>query len=208
MSVRRSASRNVSTETSCAMSVSDRNALTLRPVALLDDAGKAVGHRLLEAAADVLDRLALAALGERLLGARERLLEHDDDEVVDDVGLRLGRTLSVVLGLQAHDLLRDHRSHLAQRLLIAFTHRSTASSDRHVTARPATERIGPAEPMSARNARATPPSLPVTRRASLRSGAVQSRCGPARKARAKTRPEAPRPPRRAGTPPWSATRDR
>src|SRR3954447_15550934 len=48
---------------------------------LLDDAREALGHLLLEAPADVLDRLALAALGERLLRARERLLEHHDDEV-------------------------------------------------------------------------------------------------------------------------------
>jgi hypothetical protein len=33
----------------------------------------------------VLDRFALAALGERLLRVRERLFEHHDDEVLGDV---------------------------------------------------------------------------------------------------------------------------
>jgi hypothetical protein len=46
----------------------------------------------------VLDRLALPTLGERLLRPGERLLEHHDDEVVDDIGPGPGRTLSVVLG--------------------------------------------------------------------------------------------------------------
>ena len=87
MSVRSSASRNVSTETSWSTSVSDRNTLTRRPVACSTMLDEALGHLLLKPAADVLDRLALAAFDERLLGARERLLQHDNDEVVDDVGL-------------------------------------------------------------------------------------------------------------------------
>src|SRR4051794_2319698 len=93
---------------------------------LLDHAREAVGHLLLKPPADVLDRLALATLDERLLSARERLLQHDDDDVIDDVGPRLGGALAVVLGLEADDPPRDRRPRLAQRLLIVSTHRSNA----------------------------------------------------------------------------------
>ena len=89
---------------------------------LLHHVRELVGHLLLEAPADLLDRLALAAFGERLLRTGERFLEHDDDEVLDDVGLRLRRALAVVLGLKPHDLPRDQRLRRAERTPIAFTH--------------------------------------------------------------------------------------
>src|SRR4029079_2412019 len=89
---------------------------------LLHHAREALGHLLLEAAADLLDRLTFPALGERLLRTRERLLQHHDDQVVDDVGLRPGGTLAVVLGLQAHHLARDRGPHLSQRWLRLVVH--------------------------------------------------------------------------------------
>src|SRR5256885_3853897 len=55
---------------------------------LLHDARELLGHALLEAAPDVLDRLALTALYQRPLGAREALLQDHRDQIVGDVGLR------------------------------------------------------------------------------------------------------------------------
>src|SRR4051812_58194 len=97
---------------------------------LLHDAREVLGHLLLEPSTDVLDRVALAAFGERLLRARERLFQHHDDEVLDDVRLRPRRALAVVLSLETHDLVGDRRSHLSQGTSIACTHRSAAFAPR------------------------------------------------------------------------------
>src|SRR5215218_4042147 len=127
MSVRPSASRNVSTRHVLVDVRLRQEYPDLAAGRLLHDAREVVGHLLLEAPADVLDRIALAALGERLLRACERLLQHHDDEVLDDVGLRPRRALAVVLGLETQDLLGDRCSHLPQRTPLAFTHRSAPS---------------------------------------------------------------------------------
>src|SRR4051794_38888394 len=84
---------------------------------LLDDARELLGHRLLEATANLLDGVGLTAFDQRLLRLCERLLEHHGDHVVRHVRLRPGRSLAVVLGLQAHDRGRDLRAHFALVLL-------------------------------------------------------------------------------------------
>src|SRR5215217_329588 len=138
----------------------------------------------------MLDRILLTALGKRLLRSRERLLQHHDDEVLDDVGLRPRRALAVVLGLETHDVLGDLRSRLTQRTPIAFSHRSAALSaprrqvpvraiagiSRAVRAAPRLPRLRRLLESRRRQ------SLPGRARGTLPNGAVQSRSwmGPGR----------------------------
>src|SRR5436190_6183 len=122
MSVRASPSRKNSTETSASRLVSTKERSHHAPRRLLDDAFELVGHRLLEAAADLLDRLGLAALDERPLGLREGLLEDHNDDVFGDVRLGLSRTFAVVLALQTHDPRRDLSARVADVLLVAPFH--------------------------------------------------------------------------------------
>src|SRR5215216_5985380 len=158
MSVRPSASRNVSTDTSRSMFVSDRNTLTLRPVACSTTLMKSSAiccwkRRRMCSIASFSPRSA------SLLRARERLLEHHDDEVLDDVGLRPRRALAVVLGLETHDLLGDRRSHLPQRTPICHRLAALSASRRHV---PAGGRL--MDLPSGESRPASPPAAPVAGR--------------------------------------------
>ena len=72
------------------------------------DRGDAVGaHGVLIGAAHVEHLLGAVAVGEVALAGRERVLEHDDDQVAVDRGARLGRSAAGVVGQEPDDRLGD-----------------------------------------------------------------------------------------------------
>jgi len=91
----------------------------------------------------VLDRGALATLGERLLRTGERLPEHYDHEVVDEVRLRPRRTLAVVLGLQAlHERRRAGDRPHGERVPVGDRHRQRRVVEMFLLAEERTDMTG------------------------------------------------------------------
>src|SRR5436190_22708231 len=85
----------------------------LAPGQVLDDPLVVGGHHPLEIPAHVEHLLLLAALHHRLLDRGVPVAQDADDEVVEDVGLRLHRPAAVVLAKKLYDLGRDRGEKLA-----------------------------------------------------------------------------------------------
>lgn len=70
----------------------------------LDGVDERLRHVVLKAQADAADELAVVVVEQVALDRRDPVLEHAEQEVVTDVGLRSRRPLAVVLGLDANHL--------------------------------------------------------------------------------------------------------
>src|SRR4051794_11216966 len=77
---------------------------------LLADVGL---HDALPASAQIKHGLALAGVRERLLAACKAVLEHDEDAVFAERGLRFGRAAAGCAGERSHHRVRDHCGELA-----------------------------------------------------------------------------------------------
>ena len=86
---------------------------TLRPVASFDDVLEPITHDVLEGHPLADDVVAVTALEQRLLDAREAAAQQAYDEVVADVGLRLLRTATVVVLQQRDQAVRDRSTYVA-----------------------------------------------------------------------------------------------
>ena len=86
--------------------------ITLRPVSSLDLAADVGLHDALPAPAQIEHGHALAGVGERLLAAREGVLEHDEDAVVAERGLRLRRAAAGRARERPDDRVGDRRREL------------------------------------------------------------------------------------------------
>ena len=90
----------------------------MKPITLLagqplDFAADLGLHDALPASAQIEHGRGLAGLGEAPLANRERVLEHDEDTVLAERGLCLGRTAASGAGERPHDRVRDRRRELA-----------------------------------------------------------------------------------------------
>jgi hypothetical protein len=82
---------------------------------LLDDEPEVLLHRLLEAAAHLVDGLDLAGVEQGPLHGRKAPLQHADNGVIDHMGLRLRRPFPVVPRVELNQARRDLGQHLPAR---------------------------------------------------------------------------------------------
>ena len=97
--------------------------ITLRPVSSLDLVAEVGLHDALPASAQVEHGLALAGVGQRLLAAREAVLEHDEDAVVAERGSCLGRAAAGRARERPDHGVRDRRRELPVGQAVLVVHR-------------------------------------------------------------------------------------